>query len=165
MVTAYSAIRSAVANSSIFHLMPRLVNLGLCYISIVFRNIRLLRQVECGSKKTPPKASSVYREPVSLLESDVANNRDVQKLQHFADQLQDLMSFDEGMGVLYVNRSSEQQHEMQNASKGNSCKIDDMMSSNLLDFCNQPKEQVRTECSAAYYPGLVQRRPMRIDGL
>lgn len=164
MLTTYSGIRSAVANTSVFHLMLRLVNSGLCYIAIVFRNIRLERRVRCGSKKTPPRASSVYREPVSLLESDVVSSRDVQKLQHFADQLQDLISFDEGMGVWDVNRSSEQQHEMQNASEGNCCKIDDLMSSNLLEFSNQPKEQVRTERSATDYPGLVQRRPMRSNG-
>lgn len=117
----------------------------------MFRNIRLEKSVQCSSKKTPFKHVSVYSEPVSLFEADVMDHS-LHKQQFLADQLDDLIRFDEGVGVLEANVSSHRS-ETDDPSEGSCCKIDDMISANLLDFGNQPRKRP------------VHRRPMRADGL
>ena len=159
----FSGIRSAVANSALSQLMFRHVNLSICYLSVVFRNIRREKQVQYGRKKTPFRETSVCSGPISLLESDVVSGHGMQKPDPFASQLQDLICFDEGMGVAEVNEVSERRSETGGASEGSSCKIDDMLNANLVDFCNQPKKQLQVEDSSVCFPGLVHRRPVKAD--
>lgn len=136
-----SDVRSGIANSTLFMLMFKLVNLSLCYLSIVFRNLRLEKRVQCG-------------EPVSFLDSDVTSNGGLLKSQIFADQESDLISFDEGMGT---SRSPSKQETMEHALESNLLKIDDMISANLSDFADQARQQGRMDAAGAC--GLVKRRP------
>jgi len=142
--------------------MLRLVNLSICFLYVVFLNIRLERQVLYGRKKTPFRESSVSRGPVSL-QSDVVSSLVIKEPNCFANQLQDLISDDEGMGVAEVNKLWEQKSETEDASERSSCEIDEMINANIVDFSNQPRHQIWIGGSTVCCPGLVHRRPVRVD--
>lgn len=133
--------------------MLRLVNSSLCYLSVVYRNIRLEKRVtQRVRQRTFVKESSVCSRPVSLLESEVVDHS-VPKPGIFADQLHDLISFDEGMDTQKANQSSGQKSDNHDPSEGGYCKVDDMITANLLDFGNQSERQD------------LRRRPMRVPGM
>lgn len=159
---ACSGIRSAVANFKICELILRLVNLSLCYLSVVFRNFNLERRVQSG-RKVSCKINQ-YKESVSILDSDKGSDHGMQKPQFSADQLKDLINFEKGMDASKVNMcSSEQKDEMENGSNGSSSRVDDMIRANLSAFGDQSKQKGQIVGSIVQSPGLVQRKQRMID--
>nr|XP_010913566.1 uncharacterized protein LOC105039193 isoform X2 [Elaeis guineensis] len=146
-----SDVKNAVADSILPVLLIKLVNLSLCYLSTVFRNIILGIRVWFG-------------ESVPLLESDVRCHSGITKSPVLADQLGDMISFDGDMDVLEVTNCSRKEDETKDASKWSHGKIEDMMRANLTDFvcrANQGQMEELAVCSSC----LVRRRPRELDGL
>lgn len=159
---ACSAVRSAIVNSTLSDLVIGLVNLSFCYLSIVFRNIRLEKRVEHGRKTSVNKIKC--GDFVSLLDSDKASNHVLPKPESYADQLKDLISFDQGLGALVADEPSyEQMHGVEDGPRGSSSNIDDMIRANLLDFGDQPRQNNQILGSPAQAAGLVQRKQRKVD--
>ncbi|KAG1326981.1 NHL repeat-containing protein 2 [Cocos nucifera] len=148
---ACSDVKNAVADSMLHVLLIKLVNLSLCYLSTVFRNITLGIQVW-------------FRESIPLLESDVRCYSGMTKSSVPADRLKDMISFDGDMDTLEVTSCSRKEDETKDASKWSHGKIEDMIRANLTDFvcrANQSQMEELTLCSSC----LVRRRPRELDGL
>lgn len=133
-----SGIRSVVASSKTLHLLFRLLNFGLGYMRVAFRNIRLEKLVHC-------------KEPVLLLDADFVSSNQKLKLQESADDKKDLIDFEEESSVLDLSFSTNEHVGTEEASGRNlhetedegslNAKIDDMMVTNLLDFTTQIKQR------------------------
>lgn len=128
-------------------LLIKLVILSLCYLSTVFRNITLGIRVW-------------YREAVPLVESDVKSSSVIKKSPVPAEQLKDMISFDECTDASEVTSCSRMEGEMKDASIRGRGKIEDMIRANLTDF-TQGQMVGPTLCGSA----LVKRRPRELDGL
>ncbi|XP_038985160.1 uncharacterized protein LOC103701628 isoform X4 [Phoenix dactylifera] len=148
---ACSGIKNAVANSTLHVLLIKLVNLSLCYLSTVFRNITLGIRVW-------------FRGSVPSLESDVGSYSGIAESPVLADQLKDMITFDGVMDVLEVTSCSRKEDEMKDASKWNHGKIEDMIRANLTDFaCGTNQGQMDGHMLSSSC--LVRRRPRELDGL
>ncbi|XP_058114900.1 uncharacterized protein LOC131257943 isoform X2 [Magnolia sinica] len=120
---ACSDIRNAVARSTPFMLLSRLVMLGLSDVFLIFEVFRPRKVVN----------PSQHAEPISLLDSDIVGN--TEKQQDFADQLEDLVSFDD---ALKMEKSIERGD---GDEKGDTSTLDKMIEDNILCFSNPTMKQ------------------------
>ncbi|KAK9117077.1 hypothetical protein Sjap_016024 [Stephania japonica] len=142
ILTGCSDFRSAVANSSIYAVMDRLLRMCLSHVSLMFRISRVDKQ-------------SVRVQPVSLLDSDCITEPATIEPLMFADQLKDLICFDVPKGLI---KASEL--EVNNDVLTCNCKtIDEVIEANISDFDRQAMQFTSpTMGPVVGSPGLVKRR-------
>ncbi|PIA62124.1 hypothetical protein AQUCO_00200253v1 [Aquilegia coerulea] len=140
VMTVYSVIKSAVASSTIYLLR---------YLSLMFRFCSVEKYI-------------MSSEQVSLFNCDVRCNHETTKSEIFADQLKDLISFDEN-----VDESEELTRSFKegNDSPGNidvsTCSfgsIDTMIHANVLEFGKQPTQKHSLGFPLVGSSGLVKRK-------
>ncbi|PON98907.1 Six-bladed beta-propeller [Trema orientale] len=157
------AIRSAIASSSLVcSLLERLFWLSLSHLSLIFRNDYLVPQVS-------PK------EHLSLLDydkvdgsscSNSSSSSEIMKSQKYANQLKDLISFDESLELsnlaateMFQQREEylERQDVVLSDCYGNG-KIENMIETNIMHFAEVTKETTLIDGTLFGSSGLVKRR-------
>ncbi|KAA8533124.1 hypothetical protein F0562_033343 [Nyssa sinensis] len=145
----YFDIRSAIVSSTSYTLLRRLILLSLSHLSLMFRVNLVETQTFCEKS-------------LSLLDSDdLSSSNDITKSQMFADQLKDLISFDE---VQELSGSSEEIYKQGDDSKErcdvlseNRQSIDKMILANVRGFTEQAEKTSQGEYLVSR-SGLVKRR-------
>ncbi|GAA0150041.1 hypothetical protein LIER_09067 [Lithospermum erythrorhizon] len=112
-------IKSAIVSSTFYSPLRNLLKFFLSYLALIFR----IRVVE-------PRT---YEKPVSLLDIDHLKNKTVSKSLIIADQLRELVSFDE-VHPLSETTSNLAKKDESNVFHGTTGKIDNMIKANMIDF-------------------------------
>ncbi|KAF5203489.1 Nhl domain-containing protein [Thalictrum thalictroides] len=147
VMTVYSVIKNEVASLTIYLL--RILKMGLSQLSLMFRI--------CSVEK-----DTLFGEQVPLFDSDIRYNYETSKSEIFADQLKDLMSFDETVdeskeltGTFKEDNDSHENIDVSTCSFGS---IDTMIHANVLEFGKQPTQKPSLELSLIGISGLVKRK-------
>ncbi|XP_077222363.1 uncharacterized protein LOC143856152 isoform X2 [Tasmannia lanceolata] len=154
LLTICSDIKSAIAISTPYMLMGRLVCLSLSNLSLMFR----VHRPENHSLRREPIYHCLKREPISLLDLDSTSNQCTSKSQIFADPLKDLMSLGAGFNALDVNKSIDQGEEKHDVSTYSHGKVDDMIQASISAFDNQAKREGSLPGFSLDKSGLVQEK-------
>lgn len=121
----------------------------LSHLSLMFSIGRVEKQTSCSGG-------------VSLLDSDVGTNHETTKSDVFANQLMDLVSFDELLdSSKELNSNLKQDAEDRERSDVSTCglgSIDAMMHANLVEFGNQPTETHPWDVLSVSSSNLVKRK-------
>ncbi|KAK9119652.1 hypothetical protein Scep_017745 [Stephania cephalantha] len=147
ILTCCSDFRSAVANTSIYKVMDRLLWMSLSHVSLMFRIRRVDKQ-------------NVRVRPVSLLDSDCIKEPVTSEPPlMFGDQLKDLICFD---GVLDAPKGLSGASELEGYSDVLTCNsktIDEVIQANISDFDRQAMQfTLPAMGSIVGSSGLVKRR-------
>ncbi|CAA3022967.1 Hypothetical predicted protein [Olea europaea subsp. europaea] len=141
-----SDIRSVIVSSKAYSLCTRLPGLSLSTLSLIFRLVSVESRTLC-------------KKPVSLMDCDVLNSHQLDRAQTaVADQLTDLISFDESLSLSEKsNEIIEQEAKRENAEPDNYRKINGMIRANIVSF-EEKFPGVSLEESSECSLGLVKRR-------
>ncbi|KAF9626296.1 hypothetical protein IFM89_032145 [Coptis chinensis] len=147
VVIVCSDIKSVVV--SFYFLVGRLVRMSLSQLSLMFRIPRVEKQFLC-------------REPSSLFSMDGAVNHEITKPQIYADQLKDMMSFDEDLDVSEETdktfKQGDEDHDKSDVSTSSNGAIDAAIHANFVEFANQARQKHPMDGPFVGNSGLVKRK-------
>ncbi|KAJ4973799.1 hypothetical protein NE237_006973 [Protea cynaroides] len=148
-----SGIRSVVASSRFYSFLLRLVMLIQSYLSHMFR----IHRVE---------HHSFSKEPISLLDSDGANNLELTQQQIFADQLRGLITFNgcpDASERVEVFKPRDENHKGAGVLTDSCGKVDAMRWANIMDFTNEGDQGSLVGCLVGSGPSCLVKRELKLD--
>lgn len=142
---SFSGIKSAVANTTAYNLIVKLIKYSICYFSVIVRTFR---------PKIIVASSPMESGSGSLMDLDVAP---VPTFYEKNDSLKDLMCLGTG-NIVSVCKREEAIYACVESSGSGKNRLDEMILNQLSDFSGQAKEQGVLEVSHMSGSVLVRRR-------